>query len=265
MDVKLAFFKRPLQISRAPDCARGTPQGIVFILIGFLSFLLFGCASSTVTRSAADQVDSAYQASNDKLTHAGDDDPAEVFQNSPQTTKGALLGASAGAVTGVVFGGTAGLLPGAAGGAAIGGVIGAYVDTRTTLRDQLENRGVKVMVLGDQVRIIMPADQVFFGMSKNMIYSSRSTFDAIAKYINLYHTQLVSIDTYTNDTGDKQVNCIISQQQASTIQRYLWPLVNTRVLVAKGHGGSDLLTANNKNWVEGINYRVEITFEKLPV
>jgi outer membrane lipoprotein SlyB len=265
MDVKLAFFKQTKKFSCTPDCARGKPQGIVFILIGFLSFLLFGCASSTVTRSAADQVDTAYQASNDKLTHAGDDDPAEVFQNAPQTTKGAMLGASVGAVSGVVFGGTAGLLPGAAGGAALGGVIGAYVDSRTTLRDQLENRGVKVMVLGDQVKIIMPADQVFFGMSKNMIYSSRSTFDAIAKYINLYHTMLVSIDTYTNDTGDKQVNMIISQQQASTIQKYMWPLVNTRVLVAKGHGGCDLLTANNMNWVEGINYRVEINFEKLPV
>jgi outer membrane protein OmpA-like peptidoglycan-associated protein len=257
MDVKLTLP----ELTKIPSLRRG----FLFILTGFLAITLFGCASSTVSRSAADQVDNAYQASNARLTHAGDDDPAEVFQNSPQTTKGALLGASAGAITGVVFAGTAGLLPGAAGGAALGGFLGAYVDYHTTLRDQLENRGVKVMVLGDQIKLIIASDQVFFGMSNKMIYSSRSTFDEIAKYINLYRTMLVSIDTYTNDTGDKQVNCVISEQQATTIQKYLWPLVNTRVLVAKGHGGNNLLTANNKNWVEGINYRIEINFEKQPL
>ncbi|MES2218106.1 MAG: hypothetical protein V4501_06820 [Pseudomonadota bacterium] len=234
-------------------------------MTGFLSFTLFGCASSTVQRSAADQVDTAYEASNAKLTHAGDDDPAEVYQNSPQTTKGALLGGATGAVAGVAFAGTAGLLPGLAGGAALGGFLGAYVDYHTTLRDQLENRGVKVMVIGDQVKLVMASDQVFFGMSHNIIYASYSTFDAIAKYINLYRTMLVSIDTYTNDSGDKRVNGLISEQQAVAIQKYLWPRVNTRVLVAKGHGGCNLLTANNLNWVEGINYRIEITFEKLPV
>ena len=257
MDVKLIVFKS----IKIPCSGRG----FLFFLVAFLSFGLFGCASSTVSRSAGDQVNSAYESSNARLAHAGDDDPAEAYQNSPQTTKGVVVGSAAGALTGVVFAGTAGLLPGVAGGAALGGFLGAYIDSRTTLRDQIENRGVKVMVLGDQVKLVLASDQVFRGMSNNIVYSSLGTLDAVAKYINMYRTMLVTIDTYTNDSGDKQVNCLVSQQQATAIEKYLWPRLNTRVLTAHGHGGTDLLEANSLSWTEGINYRVEITFEKLPV
>jgi outer membrane protein OmpA-like peptidoglycan-associated protein len=256
MDVKITLFK----LTKIPSWYRG----FLFILAGFFCFALFGCASSTVSRSSATQVDNVYYNGNAMLAHSGDNDPAEAYQIAPQTTKGIVLGATAGAVAGAAATGSTGILPGIAGGAILGGVLGAYVDYHTTMRDQLENRGVKVIVLGDQVKMIWASEQIFIGMTPDITYQGYSTLDAIAKYVNLYKTQLIKIEAFTNQTGDDQVNCVVSQQQAVAIEKYLWPRVNTRVITAKGKGGHHLLEANNPNWGEGINYRVEITLEKLP-
>ena len=256
MDVKLTLFK----LTKIPRLYRG----FLFILVSFLSFALFGCASSTVSRGGANQIDSVYNNGNAVLAHTGDNDPAEAYQIAPQTTKGILLGATAGAVAGAAATGSTGILPGIAGGAVLGGVLGAYVDYHTTMRDQLENRGVHVLVLGDQVKLIWPSEQIFIGMTPDITYQGYSTLDAIARYINMYKTELVKVEAYTNDTGTDQINCTVSQQQAVAIERYLWPKLNTRIVTAKGRGGHHLLEANNPNWGEGINYRIEITLEKLP-
>lgn len=235
------------------------------ISLGILCSSMLGCASSSVSRSAAGQVDSAYENSNNLVMHAGDNNPESAFQNATQTSKGVIIGGAAGAVVGGVTSGSAGFLPGAAGGAIIGGVLGAYIDSHTNVRDQLENRGVKVMFLGDHIMLVLPSAQVFAGMTPEIHAQYYSTLDLVAKLINSYTSTLVRVGAYTNDIGDKQVNAVISQQQANAIVKYLWGRLNTRVLTGYGYGGSNLVERNNLQWAEGANYRIEITLEKLPV
>jgi outer membrane protein OmpA-like peptidoglycan-associated protein len=258
MDVSIDLFK----FKRIPRrCG-----GFLFLVASLcLVVQLTGCASSGVSRASATQVDTAYENSNAILTHGGDSDPADAYVNAPQTTKGVILGATAGAVTGAVSSGTVGILPGVAAGAVLGGFLGAYVDYHTTIRDQLENRGVKVMVLGDQIMLIWPSSSIFVGMTADFRGTAFSTMDLISTYLNLYAHTLVKIAGYTNDIGQSQVNCVISQEQANAVQKYLWKRVNTRVMTARGYGGKNLLEPNNTVADQGINYRIEITVEKLPV
>jgi intracellular multiplication protein IcmN len=251
MEVNFNIFKLPQFLTLA-------------LLLTFFCSGLTGCASSSVERSAASGVDSAYETSNHAITHAGDGSVIDKFQNSSQTTKGVLIGGTAGGFIGGVTTGTSGLLPGAATGAVLGGILGAWIDYHTNLADQLENRGVKVLVLGDQVLIIMPSAWIFKGKTAKLRPDATSTLDLVAQFINRYTTMLVKIGAYTNDTGNRQIECYISQQQSEQIVRYLWPRVNTRVLTSQGYGGANLIARNSPEWGEGANYRVEITFEKLP-
>jgi outer membrane protein OmpA-like peptidoglycan-associated protein len=239
-------------------------RGFLFILLSLLLLGLFGCASSTVSRSAAGQVDSVYENSNAMLENSVDNNPANAYQNASQTTKGVLLGGTVGAVAGGISSGAAGVLPGAAGGAVIGGVLGAYIDHHTDIRDQLENRGVKVLILGDQVMLVLSSDKTFVGMTSDMRPQSYSTLDLIANLINGFTTMSVKVGAYTNNTGDKEVNRVVSQQQANSIVKYLWPRLNTRVLTGMGYGGEHLIEKNNLQWAQGKNYRIEIVLEKLP-
>jgi outer membrane protein OmpA-like peptidoglycan-associated protein len=255
MEVKIQSFPK------IPSCFRG----FLFILLGILSSLLLGCASSSVSRSAAGEVDTAFENSSSAIAHAGDGNPEDAFQNASQTTKGALIGVTAGAVAGGITAGSVGILPGAAGGAIIGGVLGAYIDYHTNVRDQLENRGVKVLILGDQIMLVLPSAQVFNGMTPDIHAQAYSTLDLVAQLINSYTTMSVRVGAYTNDIGNKEVNQVVAEQQANAIVKYLWTRLHTRVLSGYGYGGENLIERNNLSWAEGANYRIEITLEKLPV
>jgi outer membrane protein OmpA-like peptidoglycan-associated protein len=249
MEVKLNLFNRP---------------ALIFFTLLMIVFSggLTGCASSAIERNAATNVDTVYENSNYMLTHPGD--PAGAFQNSSQTTKGILIGSTTGAVAAGVISGTSAILPGAVGGAIAGGVLGAYIDYHTNIVDQLENRGVKVMVLGDQVMIILSSAWTFDGRSARIRPQANSTLDLIAQYIHRYATESVKVAAYTNDSGDNSFNCYMSQQQADRVVKYLWPRLNTRLLYAVGKGGANLIESNNHSWDQGANYRVEISFTKLP-
>jgi len=235
----------------------------IFIMLSPLG--LFGCASSSVERSAAAEVDYRYESSNDLLERTIERNPANEFQNAPQITKGVVVGATAGGILGGVASGAIGIWPGAASGAVVGGILGAYIDHHTNLLDQLENRGARIMVLGDQVKIVLPSALLFIGMTPKLRLEAFSTLDLMGKIINHVTSMSIKVAAYSNDVGSPEVNCIVTKQQAETIVKYLWKQVNTRLLFAEGMGPTNLIERNNVRWDGGANYRIEITFEKLPV
>jgi outer membrane protein OmpA-like peptidoglycan-associated protein len=233
-----------------------------FLFILFSSIVLSACASSSVTRSVETHVDNTYDSTDPSglmNTEAG-----LTYENYSQTSKGVIVGAGVGAATGAMMSGTVGILPGAAGGAVLGGVFGAYIDRHTTLRDQLENRGAKVLVLGDQILIVLPSGQIFSGMTAQIYPQARSTLDLVGQLIRGLTTISVRVAAYTNATGSDKVNCVVSQQQADAVVKYLFPITNTRVITGTGYGGTHLIARNSPVWDDGANYRVEISLEKLP-
>ncbi len=228
-----------------------------------LAFLQ-GCASSDVSRGAASQADKAYLDTDYALNHP-EGSVSDAYQNTTQTTKGVVAGAAAGAaVSG--FNSSVSLLPGIAVGAIFGGALGAYIDSHTTLADKLENRGVKVIILGDQEMLVLPSVLVFNENTSNIRAHAYSTLDLVAQFINNNPNMSVNVASYTSACGSPEVvNLALTQQQSAAIVKYLWSKgVNTRLLSASGYGGQKLVAANKPDW-NSDNYRVEITLEKLPV
>lgn len=233
------------------------------VLTLIVTILLYGCASSPVSRTAASNVDMGIQNAKNLTNGVGDSSIAQSYNNSSQATKGALLGGAAGAVTGSLVSGV-GVLAGTAGGAILGASYGAYIDSTTTLEDRLENRGVNIVELGDQILIVMPSSRLFTYMSGQLQPQAYSTMELVAEYINSHTKMLVKISGYTNDTGSKRVDLALSQQQAQAVAKTLMAYhVDARVLYAEGYGGTNLVEQNSLDWDNSENYRVEITMEKL--
>ena len=230
----------------------------------FIAFLfLQGCASSDWQRESANQFENAKNNAAAAFGGAGGMRPDYAFANSSQTTKGMLIGGTTGAVAGSMT--SVGFLPGLAGGAIFGGAIGAYIDAHTTVIDQIENRGGKVVVLGDQVLIVLPSSRVFNGMSATINPYAYSTLDLVAKLVGNYVNMSVKIASYVDVTGSTRANLSLSQEQANSVQKYLWRRgINTRMLYAVGYGDAvpvEQYTDMGCGW----NYRIEITLESLPV
>lgn len=227
-----------------------------------LSACLAACASSNVERTSAHNVDMGVQNARNLVDNA-DGDLGDTYQNSTQATKGAILVGTAGGIAGSFMSGV-GFIPGALTGALLGGSFGSYIDSETTLRDKLINRGANVIVLGDQIMIVMNSSRLFNGMTPDLKQSAYSTLDVMAQYINSYQKMLVKVSAYTDDVGQARVNQIISQKQAEAITKYFTALgMDARVLVATGEGGRDLIAKNQETWGDSDNYRIEITLEKL--
>lgn len=238
-----------------------------FIPICFsIVFILFlaSCASSNVSREAASNVDLGVQNAKNLADNVGDLNIADTYQNSSQTTKGVLLGGAAGGVAGALTSGV-GVLPGTAVGAIMGGSYGAYIDSNTTLKDRLENRGVTMIVLGDQVLIILPSSRIFDYNSASIKKQAYSTLKLVAQYINQYTKMLVKVSGYTDNSGADNVDLSLSKQQAEAVAKVLLADgVDARVLYADGYGSSRLVSKSDLDW-DSDNYRVEITLEKLYV
>lgn len=235
---------------------------IIFSCLLFL--LLQGCASSAASRGAESQADKAYLETDYAMEHFGESGISDTYQNSSQTAKGIVIGGVVGAAVGSAtpaIGGVAGFGLGAI----FGGALGKYIDSHTTLADQLENRHVRVIKMGDQIMVVINSTTLFYENTANFRPDAYETLDLISQFISKYPNMSVKVAAYTSAVAPESVNRSLSEQQAAHVMRYLWNRhINTRLLYAEGGGGSKLVTANNLNWSSD-NYRVEITLEKLPV
>lgn len=231
------------------------------ILIIVLCFGLISCASSNVSRDVAAQVDKTFYNSG-----LGDDpNVVDSFYNSSQATKGTIIGGTAGAVTGMMSSGLA-LVPATATGMILGASYGRYLDANMSLEDELANRGVMVIVLGDQVLIVIPSELLFYNYSTKIKGSAYSTLYLVGQFINRFYKISLKIAAYTSRTGSTYADQTLSQRQAEKIGKFFTASgVNARIIYAEGYGGTHLVDKNLMRWNVNDNYRVEISFEKLYV
>jgi len=239
--------------------------GILYLFLGVILCLLQGCASSAAARGAAGSADQAYLDTDYAMRHFGEaGDVSSTYQNSSQTAKGVMIGGVVGAAAGSATSAVGGLA-GFGLGAVFGGALGKYIDSHTTLADQLENRHVRVIEMGDQILIVINSTTLFYQHTSNIRADAYDTLDLVSKYISRYPNMSVKIAAYTSAAEPERVVRPLSEQQADNVMKYLWNRhINTRMLYAEGGGSSKLVTANTADW-NSDNYRVEITLEKLPV
>lgn len=236
----------------------------LLFLFSISSLLLFGCASSDVTRDVTSNIDVGVQHTKRMVDVSSGSSFVESYQNASQRTKGALAGGAAGAITGYVS--TIGVFPGAVVGAILGASYGSYIDQYSSIEDKLQNRGATVVVLGDQILLMIPSSRIFDVRSARIKQDAYSTLNLAIRYINEFTKMLVKVAVYTDVIGSQDVNLSLSQEQAENISRYLIAGgIDARILYGVGYGGTHLVQRNSYAWDGNDNYRVEITLEKLYV
>lgn len=235
------------------------------ILLINICFFISGCASSNVSRFAAANVDLGIDNAKNLVGFAADSNLGDTYDNLSQTTKGALIGGTAGAIAGGMTSGV-GVVAGTAVGAIFGASYGAYIESNINLVDRLTNRGVNIIVLGDQILIVLPSTRIFQPATSVIRPEAYSTLEMVTEYINRYHKMLVKIAGYTNDTGSERVDISLSNQQAQSVAKFfIADGMDARLIYAVGYGGTRLVSRNTCDWEGSDNYRIEITLEKLYV
>lgn len=246
-----------------------SPKRILLsILFVPIMLTLCSCASSNVSRTASSNVDLGRENAARLSREATAGDFPGTYQNMSQRTKGAILGGAAGGAAGGLLGSSVGTIPGAIAGVLLGASYGAYIDSESSLKDKLENRGAIIVELGDRILIVFPSVRLFEEMSPQLKANAYSTLTMTAHYINRFTKMLVKVGVYTNEESAAKdtVNRVIAQQQADAVaDALLSGGVNARLLYAIGYGNKNYVESTELSWDESLNYRVEITLEKLYV
>lgn len=183
------------------------------------------------------------------------------------TQRGVIMGAAGGAVIG------ASTLIGTPVGAVIGGVTGSVIGNNieanqvaiVTLRDKLAHCGVEVFSIGEDVRMVLPDETLFFYDAPRINLDGKYTLQLVAEFLDLYKKELIKVEAFTNTSKDEERNFALTRAQAESVVDYLTRHTkDSRLIIAEGHGASRPLTAF-KNRASAVNRRVEISFRAIPI
>ncbi len=176
-----------------------------------------------------------------------------------------IVGAAGGAAIGAYAGGGLGAGLGGILGGMIGVTVGHFLQQNQTLVQRIEDQGVKVVTVGDNVLLILPADKFFQPDSPNRIQMSDTTLNDIAGLLRGYEKVTVKVAAYSDTTCSPQRALALTQQQAQNVVDYLWARgIDTRIIFAKGYGSGHPISNNWSAYGRAQNRRIEITLRLLP-
>ena len=148
-------------------------------------------------------------------------------REASNTAKGAGIGAAVGAVIGALTGDDADerrerALIGLGVGALSGAAVGAYMDRQEAkLRAQLQNTGVSVTRMGDDIVLNMPGNVTFDVDRSDLQPSFLSVLDSVGLVLDEFDQTLIDVTGHTDSTGSVEHNMSLSQRRAQSVANYL--------------------------------------------
>ena len=196
------------------------------------------------------------------LTACTSTDPYTGEQKVNKTSKGAIGGAVVGAIIGQLEGGdTESTLKAAAAGGALGAGVGYYFDRQEkALREELEKTGVGIRrVRENQLELVMPGNLTFNTNSSSISPNSYEVLNSISVVLDKFKKSTISIEGYTDNTGNDNINTKLSQERADAVYYYLNAKGITKSRMDSiGYGSKDPITSNSSAAGRSENRRVEI-------
>lgn len=181
-----------------------------------------------------------------------------------RTSRGLLTGAATGAVVGSLGG------IGIPIGTAIGGIAGTIVSydyglTKTTkenLEQMIAYYGISIMRLGEERKIIIPSQRLFYADSPKLVLPQAGQVLAmVMRYMGYHHTVGLTIAVYTDDRHTETRNSALTQTRALEVMHFLERHgVKLPVMFALGEGSAYPIANNQTEDGRSMNNRVEVSF-----
>lgn len=193
-------------------------------------------------------------------------DPYTGQQKVSNTAIGAGTGAALGALGGLIVGKNTNaktrnaVLIGAGIGALAGGGVGAYQDRQEArLRQELQNTGVSVSRVGDEIVLNMPSNITFATDQANIRPEFYRVLNSVALVLKEFNRNLVNVYGHTDSDGSDAYNQTLSQRRAVNVAEYLVSQgTDSRRYYVVGYGEERPIASNATAEGKAQNRRVEI-------
>ena len=191
-------------------------------------------------------------------------------REASNTAKGAGIGAAIGAVVGALTGDDADerrerALIGLGVGALSGAAVGAYMDRQEAkLRAQLQNTGVSVTRMGDDIVLNMPGNVTFDSNRSDLKPGFLSVLDSVSLVLGEFDQTLIDVVGHTDSTGSMELNMSLSDRRAQSVATYLRGTgVEPVRIETLGVGPNYPVADNGTPSGRQLNRRVELTLKPI--
>jgi outer membrane protein OmpA-like peptidoglycan-associated protein len=134
--------------------------------------------------------------------------------------------------------------------------------SKTHLLNAMRCAEIYVVQVGDQVRIIIPSDRLFYFDTAKLIPNYEPALLDVATFIRHYGpVNYIEVDAYTDNVREFCANKLLSTQQAKAVAGFLWASgISITTLRPIGFGPCCTVANNYTSRGSFYNRRVEIKF-----
>ena len=132
------------------------------------------------------------------------------------------------------------------------------------LRAQLEQTGVSVTRIGDQITLNMPGNITFASNSSDISPAFYDVLGSVATVLNKYEKTVIEVAGHTDSDGSVEYNQSLSERRANAVGAYLrgQGIMGQRIITV-GQGELRPVADNSTAAGKQANRRVELTLVPL--
>lgn len=128
--------------------------------------------------------------------------------------------------------------------------------------DELRHHGIKVVTIGQNYMISIPASVLFPDESPRIKWSAYEVLNEVAAFIIQFRKVAINVTAYTSFYSSMERTSVLSHARAINVSSYLWAQgIDTRLLIEEGGSlNNPIVGSCSPHKDKSKNSRVEITF-----
>ncbi len=130
---------------------------------------------------------------------------------------------------------------------------------KSILMHQLQQGGIQVILLGDQVRMVIPSAVFFEPGTATLKQNKAEVMATMNAFVGLFPKSIIQVTGHSDFLGEVKQQQRYSKQIARVVAGYLWAngVAQNRMIV-QGVGAEEPVT---DSYTGGLNSRIEVLFE----
>ena len=126
---------------------------------------------------------------------------------------------------------------------------------------KLNKRGVKVITMGQDYLISLPANTLFSDQSPRLMWSSYALLNDVATLLKQFRKVTINVTSYSSQYVSVQRERALTMARSRVVGEYLWSQgVDSRFIFTHGLGSDKPIVRSKQGGDKSVNARVEITF-----
>ncbi len=142
-------------------------------------------------------------------------------------------------------------------------ILGACDATIIRLMENLNKKGIKVVSIGQDYLISIPARYLFEPETPHLKWKSYALLNEIATLLKQFFKITINIASYSNKYSSPQREHALTIARSRVVSEYLWSQgVDSRFIFTQGLGSDKPIMRYTQGGDSSVNARVEITFRQ---